>query len=102
MRICIFILLSAVINHCLCFELFTAAVVGVTSVVSRYTYCKLKECCTENEIPADFRSKFYIFVNLKYIIYYFLRIRKLIKRKTVWPAFGTRCSSKCHKSPLDR
>lgn len=47
-----------------CFELLTATVVGLGSVVVnkvvKHTYCKLQECCTENEIPADFHSKYKI------------------------------------------
>lgn len=62
MKICVLIVLATVINHCVCFEVFTATLIGVTSVITKYTYCKLKECCTENEIPANFTSKlkFYI------------------------------------------
>lgn len=59
MKICVLIVVLIVIPQSLCFELITAGLVGLTSVVTKYTYCKLTECCTVNEIPGDFRSKTY-------------------------------------------
>lgn len=103
MKICIFIVLAAIVNHCLCFELLSAAIVGVGSIIGKYTYCKIAECCTKEEIPANFTRKPYICLNFKYCISSdFVSAKIPVRRKTVWSAFGARHSSKCLESPLDR
>lgn len=83
MRICVLIILTALVNRSVCFELFSASIVGVGSVIAKYSYCKLRECCTENEIPANFTSKKCIFTSNKnpVISFLFVELENLLKEK---------------------
>ncbi|KAF2900894.1 hypothetical protein ILUMI_05299 [Ignelater luminosus] len=53
----VFVIVCNVIHFAISVELLSigaAAVVGVGSFIYQNTLCRLKECCTKNEIPADF------------------------------------------------
>lgn len=58
------------------FEFLSTSVAIVSLVVKpivKYTYCKLQECCTENEIPANFTSvsiinRIKLIVNVNFIL----------------------------------
>lgn len=56
----VFVILCSVIHFAISVELLSigaAAIVGVGSFIYQNTLCRLKECCTKKEIPADFDSK---------------------------------------------
>lgn len=56
----ILILIISLFYSAVSFEVFTAAGVAIASVLYKNTVCRLSECCTEKEIPANFASKFLV------------------------------------------
>lgn len=81
MRICVLIILIAYVNQTVCFELLSATLIGVGSILTKYTYCKFKECCTEKEIPANFTSKKCFLFNISYPFQVFVELENLLEEK---------------------